>query len=163
LDAGTLLDAGTALEAGVPDEGAWVCGGVDVVGADAGDDDVLCVGVGVGVGVDVGLGVVVGVGVDVGVGLCDVGGAVVGDACVAGVDAAGADVGCCAGVLEGLAVAVWPAGALVAFPARDAVGLTPVLGLLPVECEVSRTATTAMMATATAAAAMGQRHRRNGD
>ena len=116
----------------------------------------------VGVGVDVGLGVVVGVGVGVGVGLCDVGEALVEDACVAGLDTAGWDVGR-AGVLEGLAVAVWPAGALVAFPARDAVGLTPVLGLLPVECEVSRTATTAMMATATAAAAMGQRHRRNGD
>jgi len=53
------------------------------------------------------------------------------------------------------------AGARVASPARDAVGVTPTLGVAPFECVASSTATTATMTAAAAAA--GQRHRRNGD
>jgi hypothetical protein len=149
------FDVVAEFDVAVPDcvVWVWVCGAVDV-GAEAGDDDELCVGV----DVDVGLAVLVGVGVGVGVGLAEVGAAVVGDGCVAGVDTLGWAVDCCVG----LAVVAWFAGALVEFPARDAVGLTPFLDPLRDECETSRTTTTATMTAATAAA-MGQPHRRNGD
>ena len=53
------------------------------------------------------------------------------------------------------------AGARVASPARDAVGVTPTLGVAPFEWVASSTATTATMTAAAAAA--GQRHRRNGE
>ena len=68
-------------------------------------------------------------------------------------------VGCFAGAVEELAVAVGVAGGFVVSPASDAVGLT---FAAPCECDTSRTATTAMM-TAAAAAAAGQRHRRSVD
>jgi hypothetical protein len=59
------------------------------------------------------------------------------------------------------AVLVGVPGARVASPARDAVEVTPTLGVAPFECVASSTATTATMTAAAAAA--GQRHRRNGD
>jgi len=69
-------------------------------------------------------------------------------------------VGVGVGVADGVAVATLVVGAFVEFPASDAVGFT--LGVPPLECEVSTTATTAMMTAATAAR-IGQRHRRSGD
>jgi hypothetical protein len=133
--------------------------GADVVGA-------VVVGAVVGVGLLVGelVGVavadVVGVGVQVGedVGLL----VAVAEGWVTGALPPDWEVGVSvgfAGVFEALVVAVGVAGGFVVSPARDAVGLT--FGE-PCEPESSRTATTAMM-TAAAAAAIGQRHRRQPD
>jgi hypothetical protein len=132
----------------------------------AGLDVGATVGLALGVGADV-VGAVVAVGVadveDVGVGVAlvdDVGVPLVAvAACVLGVKTADWDVGVVGrfvGVGDGVLV-----GGRVASPARDAVEVTPTLGVAPFECVASSTATTAT--TTAAAAAAGQRHRRNGD
>lgn len=123
------------------------------------------------VGLEVGelddVGVALVVGDDVGVGL-EVGEEVallvaVADGWVTGVFpagwGAGVAVGFFAAAFEELAVAVGVDGGFVASPASDAVELT--LGV-PCEWDVSRIATTAMIAAA-ATAVTGQRHRRQPD
>ena len=130
------------------DVGGWV--GVVAVGVAVG----VVVGVVVGDAVEVGVAVVVGVGDDDAVLLA------VAEGCVPWVNPADWDVvGRFAGVRDGVLVGV--AGGRVASPARDAVGVTPTLGVAPFECVASSTATTATITAA--AAATGQRHRRNGD
>lgn len=127
----------------------------EVVGLEVGElDDV---GVALAVGDDVG----VGVGFEVGEEVARL--VAVADGWVTGVFTAGWDVGVAvgffAGAFEELAVAVGVDGGCVLSPASEAVELT--LGV-PCEWDVSRIATTAMIAAA-ATAVTGQRHRRQPD
>ena len=124
----------------------------EVVGLEVGELD--------DVGVALAVGDVVGVGVGFEVGDEVARLVAVADGWVTGVFTAGWDVGVAvgffAGAFEELAVAVGVDGGCVLSPASEAVELT--LGV-PCEWDVSRIATTAMIAAA-ATAVTGQRHRR---